>query len=81
LNSAGLPELIAKDLEDYERIAVMLANDPKLLNSYRERLLANRTKSPLFDTMRFVRNLEKAFLFMWENFKIGNKPKPFKVQE
>lgn len=81
LNSAGLPELIAKDLEDYERIAVMLANDPKLLNSYRERLLANRSKSPLFDTMRFVRNLEKAFLFMWENYKTGNKPKPFKVQE
>lgn len=81
LQSAGLPELIAKDPDDYERIAVLLANDPELLQSYRNRLLVNRSKSPLFDTKRFVGNLEKAFLFMWENFKSGSKPKPFKVEE
>ncbi len=81
LRSAGLPELIAKDSNDYERLAVTLANDPDLLQSYRNRLLANRNKSPLFDTGRFVGNLEKAYLFMWENFKSGSKPKPFKVEE
>ena len=81
LMSAGLPELIAKDPRDYERLAVLLANDPELLRSYRNRLLANRSRSPLFDTSRFVGNLEKAYLFMWENFKVGGKPKPFKVEE
>ena len=81
LKSAGLPELIAQDPSDYERLAVKLANEPNLLQSYRVRLLENRSKSPLFDTSRFVGNLEKAFLFMWENFKSGSKPKPFKVEE
>jgi len=81
LKSAGVPELIAKDPRDYERLAVLLANDPELLQSYRNRLLANRSKAPLFDTGRFVSNLEKAYLFMWENFKAGSNPRPFKVEE
>lgn len=53
LKSAGLPELIAQDPSDYERLAVKLANDPILLQSYRGRLLDNRSKSPLFDTKPF----------------------------
>ena len=81
LKSAGLPECIAKDSSDYESLAVKLANDPNLLQSYRTRLLDNRSKSPLFDTSRFVGNLEKAYSFMWENYKAGNTPKPFKVEE
>ena len=81
LQSAGLPECIAKDPSDYERLAVKLANDPNLLQSYRVRLLDNRSKSPLFDTSRFVGNLEKSYSFMWENYKAGNTPRPFKVEE
>jgi predicted O-linked N-acetylglucosamine transferase (SPINDLY family) len=81
LNSAGLSECIAKDPTEYESLAVKLANDPNLLQSYRARLLDNRSKSPLFDTSRFVGNLEKAYSFMWENYKAGNTPRPFKVEE
>jgi predicted O-linked N-acetylglucosamine transferase (SPINDLY family) len=81
LNSAGLSECIAKDPTEYESLAVKLANDPNLLQLYRTRLLDNRSKSPLFDTSRFVGNLEKAYSFMWKNYKAGNTPKPHKVQE
>lgn len=81
LQSAGLPELIVNDSIDYERLAVKLANDPKLLQSYRVRLLENRSKSPLFDSRLFVGNLEKAYLFMWENYKAGNKPISFRVDK
>jgi predicted O-linked N-acetylglucosamine transferase (SPINDLY family) len=81
LNSAGLSECIAKDPTEYESLAVKLANDPNLLQLFRTRLLDNRSKSPLFDTSRFVGNLEKAYSFMWKNYKAGNTPKPHKVQE
>lgn len=81
LTTVGLPELIADDLDQYAAIAVRLAQNPDELASIRERLVGARKTSPLFDTPRFVRNLERAFQTMWDTYAAGNSPRPIVVRE
>ena len=66
LTAAGVPELIAPDLAGYEALALKLAREPGSLKAIRDRLAANRARAPLFDTARFTRNLEAAYLSMLE---------------
>ena len=71
----NLPELIAPDLERYKEIAVELAGDRALLGDLRQRLREGRARAPLFDTPRFVRNLEQAFKAAWAIHEGGEKPR------
>lgn len=61
LTAAGLPELICADFTVYERKAVSLAGDRAVCQRLRRHLLQVRESGVLFDTPRFVRNLETAF--------------------
>lgn len=61
LTAAGLPELIAQSPQDYEAIALDLARNPEKLKTIRDRLARGRATAPLFDTVRFTRNLESAY--------------------
>jgi predicted O-linked N-acetylglucosamine transferase (SPINDLY family) len=61
LHSIGLPELITTSLNDYEELAVSLANDRARLSSLKYCLATNKASSSVFDTPRFVRNLEQVF--------------------
>ena len=79
LNAIGLPELVTHSIEDYEALALQLARDPKLLEGYRNRLATNRLTHPLFDTDRFRRHIEAAYLKMWEIWQRGETPKSFSV--
>ncbi|MBW8906697.1 MAG: hypothetical protein JF611_13710, partial [Betaproteobacteria bacterium] len=79
LQAVGLPELIAHDLGQYERLALELARDPKLLAGYRERLARNRLTHALFDTERFRRHIEEAYLRMWDLHQRGEPPRGFDV--
>lgn len=60
LNAVGLTELIAPDWLAYENKAVQLALEPAELDVYRQRLQTSVKSSPLFDTKRFVTNLERT---------------------
>ena len=66
LKAAGLPEMIANSLPAYEQMALRLATDPAALRDIRAKLARNRTTHPAFDTARFTRNLETAFLAIYE---------------
>jgi protein O-GlcNAc transferase len=79
LHAIGLPELIAGSLEAYERLAFDLASAPEQLASLRARLARNRTRLPLFDTKRFCRHLESAYLTMYERFQSGQPAVGFSV--
>jgi predicted O-linked N-acetylglucosamine transferase (SPINDLY family) len=61
LTAAGLPELITYTLADYERVALALANDPARCKLLREQLGNVREHGVLFDTPRFVHDLEARF--------------------
>jgi protein O-GlcNAc transferase len=83
LRAAGLPELIANSLEEYEALALRLAHDPALLASYRNRLAQTRQSAVLFNTDLFRRNIEAAYRQMWaiagrgevaRNFVVTGKP-------
>ncbi len=74
LTSAGMPELIARSIAEYEAIAVRLAHNAAELAALRERLARNRTSCALFDTPAFVRDLEAAFVQMWETYAAGGPP-------
>ncbi|MEI9806134.1 MAG: tetratricopeptide repeat protein [Pseudolabrys sp.] len=79
LNAAGMPELIAGNLADYEALALKLARDPALLSATKAKLARNRGTCALFDTERFARNIEAAFVTMWETWQRGEAPKGFSL--
>jgi protein O-GlcNAc transferase len=81
LSAIGLPELITHSVEEYETLAVKLANNPVELQEIRQRLARNRLVAPLFDTPRFVRNLESAYKEMWKIFLAGKPPGQIEVLE
>lgn len=80
LTAVGLPELICRSAAEYEDLAVRLSADREELKHIREKLAENRLKEALFDTPRFVRNLEGAYTAMWEIFKAGQSPRRIDVR-
>jgi predicted O-linked N-acetylglucosamine transferase (SPINDLY family) len=73
LISAGLPELVTDSVEAFERLTVELATSPGRLEDIRRRLRETRDTCPLFDTPRFVSNLESAYEGMFKGF-LDQKP-------
>ncbi len=80
LGAIGLAELVAPDLAAYERMAIALAREPKRLAAIRARLGANRSTTPLFDTGRFVRGLERAYARMSALSRAGRPPEPIDLR-
>jgi len=64
LTAAGLPELITRDLQEYESRALQLAGEPERLKELRLRWAQHREHSPLFDTRAYCKHLEDAYLGM-----------------
>jgi len=62
LKAADMPELIAADLAGYEALALKLATNPPALEDVKQKLTQKRASSALFDTPRFTRNLEAAYV-------------------
>ncbi|NJL58347.1 MAG: tetratricopeptide repeat protein, partial [Desulfobacteraceae bacterium] len=81
LQAIGLPELITHTLDEFESLAIKLAQNPELLNQIRQKIAKNRLTEPLFDTPRFVRNLEQGYREMWELFVAGQSPRQIEVIE
>jgi len=79
LTAAGLPELVAYNLKDYEALALSLARDPARLKSIRAKLEQTRLQLPLFNIDKYIINLEKAYQAMWQTWQAGEEPKAFSV--
>jgi protein O-GlcNAc transferase len=80
LRAAGLGDLVAPTLEEYEQLALNLARDPERLRSIRAALLRDRQKLPLFDTPAFCRSLEAAYRKMWLLHQSGVPPADFSIE-
>ncbi len=80
LNAIGLPELVTKDLNSYEALALKLATQPDLLAAIRAKLTQNRPFYSLFDTQRFCFHIEKAYEAIWWRFQQGLEPESFSVE-
>jgi predicted O-linked N-acetylglucosamine transferase (SPINDLY family) len=66
LQAVGLPELIAATPEEYEETAVRLAQSASELSAIRNKLATNRHSARLFDTARFTKDLESAYVKVGE---------------
>jgi protein O-GlcNAc transferase len=74
LHAAGLDELVTATKAEYEAKALELARDPAALAALKEKVRNARDNSPLFDTLRYTRNLEVAFMAMAERTAKGEAP-------
>ena len=68
LINAGLPELIAATPEGYVQIAVALASSPDTLHALRTNLRTILRHAPLTDARLYVRDVEAAYMEIWERF-------------
>jgi predicted O-linked N-acetylglucosamine transferase (SPINDLY family) len=79
LTAVGLPELITHTPEEYEALAIDLAQHPEKLQQIKQKLAENRLVKPLFDTSVFTQHLEKAYKTMYERHLKGLGPDVFKI--
>ena len=66
LRVVGLGGLATHSLEDYEALALRLARDRAHLSLIKAKLARKRTTYRLFDTARFTRHIETAYVRMWQ---------------
>jgi predicted O-linked N-acetylglucosamine transferase (SPINDLY family) len=66
LRGVGLDELVASTPEEYVQIASVLSCDQQRLESLRASLREQMGHSSLMDSKRLTRDLEAAYLAMWE---------------
>lgn len=64
LHAIGLPELITTSMHGYEVLVQQLLSDRPRLADIKMRLGANKTTQPLFDSDRFCKSIEAAFVAM-----------------
>ena len=81
LAAVGMPELICKNLAQYQTLALNLAHSPDTLGALKAKLALNRLNEALFDTPRLTKNLESAYRAMWKTYLSGNPPSRIDVIE
>jgi predicted O-linked N-acetylglucosamine transferase (SPINDLY family) len=79
LAAVGLPELVTRSWADYEALALKLAREPQTLTKLKAHLDSVRLTAPLFDTDRFRRNIENAYVTMYERSQKGEPPATFDI--
>jgi protein O-GlcNAc transferase len=66
LSNAGVPESVARNLDEYVELAVSLAKDLPRLSLIRSGLRERMASSPLCDGRRFARNLVALLRYVWK---------------
>lgn len=74
ISAVNLSEMITKNNEDYESLAIELAENQKKYKIIKEKLEKNLNNAPLFNTTLFAKNLELAYKIMHETYHQGNDP-------
>ena len=74
LQAVGLPELAVQHPDDYEDLAVRLAEDVQALTEIRDHRWQNRRDLPLFDNQAFTMDLAALFDRMASRWLQGLPP-------
>lgn len=80
LQAAGLSDLVVDSLDDYFQLALKLASEPQRHSVLRQRVDAARGSS-LFDSVRYRRQVEKAYGLMYDRQRRGEPPAGFDVSD
>ena len=79
LTAVGLQELITHNLQDYEALALRIAQDSAYQQHLCDHLKAVRHSTSLFDASRFAVDIEAAYTHMYERWQQGLPPQAFAV--
>ena len=79
VTAAGLPELVARDVDGYVELAIALARDEPRRRALRDLLEIRGRASALFDTAATTAALEAAYLNMAEQYR-SRRRRPFRVE-
>ncbi|KAH1061241.1 hypothetical protein GLYMA_02G201300v4 [Glycine max] len=74
LSKVGLGNLIAKNEDEYVKLAVKLASDISALQNLRMSLRELMSKSPLCNGAKFTLGLESTYRKMWRRYCKGDVP-------
>jgi predicted O-linked N-acetylglucosamine transferase (SPINDLY family) len=74
LHTLGLGELIATSWSDYEARAIALATQPERSATVKKKLAEQREISPLFDTTRTTRAIERGYKMALDRYWQGLAP-------
>jgi protein O-GlcNAc transferase len=80
LKAMEVDDLIASSLQEYESLALTLAQDQVRLAAIKDKLARNRDMSVLFDTKRATRHIESAYQTMVDILRRGDSPRSFAVE-
>jgi predicted O-linked N-acetylglucosamine transferase (SPINDLY family) len=80
LRSVQLDDLIAKDIEAYEKKAVELAQDPEKLKSVKSKLDSAHKKGDVFPMVKYTKSLEQAYRVMVERYRAGRPPDHIEIK-
>jgi protein O-GlcNAc transferase len=69
LKAAGMPELVAANLDEYYEIAQGLATDVDRTRGLKAKLEAERMTSPVFDSAAYTRDLEALFASAFDDWR------------
>lgn len=81
VTAAGLPELAASGLAAHEKMLLRWCGDDGALAELRTKTNVLRHDSPLFDSPRFVRNLEIAYGQMAERHEARLRPSDISIRD
>eukprot|EP00961_Rhodomonas_salina_P014663 196674-Rhodomonas_salina.1 len=71
LTVAGLKDLVAKDLSEYQQLAINLAQDQERLQRMRHSVQEGRASSPLFDSDGWASHFSDGLDMIWEHHARG----------
>jgi len=80
LSTCQTPELIVRTPEEYQALAIDLANNPQKVAAFKKRLSDYRDSNPLFNSENYTRKLENLFCQMYERSQSGLIPENLKYQ-
>ena len=69
LNCLDLNELTTDNENEYQKVAIKLAENNSLLQEIKRKINSNISTKPLFDTKLFTQHLEKAYLTVIQRLK------------
>lgn len=81
ISAVNMHELITESPQDYEKMAIKIGKTENYSNQLKEKLRKNLKTTPLFNSTEFTKNLEKAYIEIYDNYYLGNKVKDFFIKK
>ena len=80
LKTVNMPELITKNYDEYEKLAIQIGLNKKFHSELKIKLNKNIINNVLFDSQLFTKNIEKAYYKVYENYHMNVAPADIYVE-